>query len=1195
MNERDIFIAAVNKPNATARASYLDGACGNDSDLRERIESLLREHDQLGNFLESPAAAPVATVDKPVAELPGTHIGPYKLLEEIGAGGMGAVWMAEQQQPVRRKVALKVIKPGLDTREVIARFEAERQALALMDHPHIARVFDTGATASGRPYFVMELVKGVPITQFGDGNRLTPRQRLELFVGVCQAVQHAHTKGIIHRDIKPSNVLVTSHDGTPVVKVIDFGVAKAVGQQLTEKTIYTRFTQLLGTPLYMSPEQAGLSGLDIDTRTDIYSLGVLLYELLTGTTPFDGDRLRTAGFDEIRRIIREEEPPRPSTRISTLGQAAATASDNRQSDPKKLGQLLRGELDWIVMKALEKDRSRRYETASAFAADVQRYLRDEPVLACPPSAGYRLRKFVQRHKGKVLAATAMLALLLAGVVASTWQAVRATRAERETGQALAQVTAEQAKTQAALAVETAAKKQTVEALDALTDGVVETLLARQPQLGDDEKAFLLKVLGFYEAFTRQLGETAEARALRARGYLKVGSLRGQLGEHHEAAASCRQARDLYAQLAAQFSHVRDYTWWLANSHNRLAVELTALQEYAEAETACRQALVLLKQLRIDPPAAPEYRGLLARTYNMLGNVVLSRGKRAGPEIEAGYREAAVLLEELVARFPRVRQWRHDLAHSHLNLGMLLRDQGKYPEAEPAFQKALTRLQELLTKQPASPRYRQDLAKYHSNLGDLFLYRGKLVEAEAAYRKALELVKKVAAEYPVVPEYRQELAHYYHELGALLHYQRMKYAEAEASYRKSLELEEKLVAKFPDLPMYRSGLSVTLGNLGLLLGSLKRYREAEEAHQRALGLRQKLVDDFRRDPVYRRNLADTYNSLGLLRMQQGQLAKAEAVQRQALKLLEKLVVEVPDEPEYWADLAGSQFNLGHFLRVQGHPAKALPWYDRALALLEPLYKQHKQGVLGLKVHKYLRNAHWRRALALDDLNRPDEAQRPYDRALELSPPAEQYLVQQDRAGGQVSHANLLLREQQPPEALRWFDRALTLLEPLHKEKPEGNTIRRHLCNAHWGRAVALDDLKRHDEARPHWDRAIKLAPLVARSRVQIERAAGWAKAGSTAEAVAEAEALTKDPATPGNTLYNAACVYGLAAAAAKEDKQREALAGQAVVLLRRAQAAGFFKDRKMVEYVKKEADLAPLRSRKDFQKFIAELEAAAAKP
>jgi WD40 repeat protein/serine/threonine protein kinase len=433
-----IFDAAVELATAAERAAYLDAACGEDAQLRAEVEGLLAHDNAAGSFLDLSARpdSPSAVEEPVVTERPGTIIGPYKLMEQVGEGGMGLVFVAEQQRPVRRKVALKVIKPGMDTRQVVARFEAERQALALMDHPNIAKVHDGGETAGGRPYFVMELVKGVPITDYCDENRRTPRGRLELFLDVCHAVQHAHQKGIIHRDIKPSNVLIASHDGVPVVKIIDFGVAKAVGQHLTERTLYTQFTQLIGTPLYMSPEQAGQSALDVDTRSDIYSLGVLLYQLLTGTTPFDKERLSQASYEEIRRIIREEEPPKPSTRISTVGQAATTLSTQRKSNPKQLSRLFRGELDWIVMKALEKDRNRRYQTASAFAADVQRYLHDELVEARPPSALYRFRKLVRRHKRGFAMASFAAAALVAGVAALAVSNVRIGREKQQKEEAL---------------------------------------------------------------------------------------------------------------------------------------------------------------------------------------------------------------------------------------------------------------------------------------------------------------------------------------------------------------------------------------------------------------------------------------------------------------------------------------------------------------------------------------------------------------------------------------------------------------------------------------------------------------------------------------------------------------------------------------------------------------------------------------
>jgi WD40 repeat protein/serine/threonine protein kinase len=417
--EEALFAAALEKPTRAERAAYLDGACGDDLALRARLEALLAAHDASGGVLDAPP--PVlspTTAYSPLTEGPGTVIGPYKLLQQIGEGGMGVVYMAEQEQPVRRKVALKIIKPGMDSRQVIARFEVERQALAMMDHQNIARVLGADTTDSGRPYFVMELVHGVPITQFCDDNKLTLRERLELFVPVCQAIQHAHQKGIIHRDIKPSNVLVTMYDDKPVAKVIDFGLAKAIEQRLTEKTMFTQFGALVGTFEYMSPEQAEMNAFGVDTRSDIYALGVLLYELLTGTTPVERKRLREAALDELVRLIKEEEAPPPSKRLSSSNNLPKIAAA-RKTEPARLSKLVRGDIDWIVMKCLEKDRSRRYDTASGLARDLEHYLADEPVQACPPSTGYRLRKFLRRHRLPVLAAALLLLTLLAGVIGTT--------------------------------------------------------------------------------------------------------------------------------------------------------------------------------------------------------------------------------------------------------------------------------------------------------------------------------------------------------------------------------------------------------------------------------------------------------------------------------------------------------------------------------------------------------------------------------------------------------------------------------------------------------------------------------------------------------------------------------------------------------------------------------------------------------
>jgi serine/threonine protein kinase/tetratricopeptide (TPR) repeat protein len=849
---KELFLAALAVPPAE-RAGWLEGACARDVELRRRVELMLEAHDTPQSLLDRLApAAPLeaatgplagARTEGPASEAEGAGAlvgGRYKLLEPIGEGGMGAVWMAQQTEPVKRLVALKLIKPGMDSKQVLARFEAERQALALMDHPNIARVLDAGATAAGRPYFVMELVKGVSITRYCDEHRLTPRQRLELFVPVCQAVQHAHQKGVVHRDIKPSNVLVALYDDRPSAKVIDFGIAKATGQALTDKTLVTGFGAVVGTLEYMSPEQAQLNQLDVDTRSDVYSLGVLLYELLTGTTPLEKKRLREAAMLEILRLIREEEPPRPSARLSTTDEMPSVAA-NRGLEPRKLSGLVRGDLDWIVMKALEKDRNRRYETANGLAMDVQRFLADEPVLASPPSAWYRLRKFVRRRRRTATAGAAVVVVVLAATAVSTWQAVRATFAEKATGNALARVTHEQAKTQAALAAAGGA-------LEALTDVVVETMFARQPELDDSEKAFLRKVLGHYEAVALQLPETAETEFLRAKGHYQGAHLRQLLGESAEAVAGYQQAARLLGPLADAFPQTAEYRHKLARTNGNVGILLAEAGQEREAEAALRRGIALRMKLVEDSPKDAALRAELATAENDLGYLLERREDYAGAN--KAYRAAVERQEKVVADAGDVARHHRDLARLRSNLGQYLRKQDKLTEADTLYEQAVKVQEEQLGKFPDVPKVHRQLADSYQGWGIVRAEQHRMDKAEEAFARSVELRKKLTVDFPRVVVYRRELASLYNDVGFLMALQKKNKA-AEEAYRNALAIQEKLAAERGSIAAHRQEVANTYSNLASLLQQRKEFAEAVLLLEKARAHLQAALDANAKNPVARR--------------------------------------------------------------------------------------------------------------------------------------------------------------------------------------------------------------------------------------------------------------------------------------------------------------------------------------------------------
>jgi serine/threonine protein kinase/Flp pilus assembly protein TadD len=945
-----ILAIAVEMGSEPQRRQFVELACGGDAELRRRVEELIANYFTAGSFLEPPAPAADATVEEaPAAERPGAVIGPYRLLEQLGEGGFGVVYLAEQDQPVRRRVALKVLKPGMDTRQVVARFEQERQALALMDHAHIAKVFDGGETPAGRPYFVMELVKGAPITDFCDRGRLGIRERLGLFVDVCQAVQHAHQKGIIHRDLKPSNVLVTAQDTAPVVKVIDFGVAKALGQELTDKTVFTGLAQMIGTPLYMSPEQAGMSGLDVDTRSDVYSLGVLLYELLTGATPFDKGRFRQASYDEMRRIIREEEPPKPSTRLSTPGQAAQTAAARRQSDPKRLSRLLRGELDWVVMRALEKDRDRRYESASAFAADVQRYLRDEPVLACPPSVSYRLRKFARRNRGRLVAAGVLGLALLVAVGGVGWAALdklaRQARYANKLELALDRAELFQGQGQRAEALEEFGRAELL-AHEAPADPArARRLAALRGRLEDDarDQEFRARFEGIrlrvesqvdleQNSFTHEAGFPEVRDALRRYGFAVGETAPDRVAARVQGRPEAVR-RDLVAALgdclaSAPRGEVQTRQWLFAtlaaadkDSWRMQVRQAAAAHDEAELERLSRAAdvekqppsfLLFLAQY-LPAPMKSARLELLRRTQRAHAgdlwanhDLALELTRQGQPAEAVRYFTAALAL-------------RPDNPGIYLNRGQALWAAGERDAAIADFRQAVARapdylvarlslgsrlraigrLDDAITEFRAALRINPRSAPAHSNLGVALLDRGRPEEALAEYREAIRLQTDFAP------------AHY--NLGEALH-RAGRLDDAAAEFREALRLKQ-------DYALAHAGLGTVLARQGRLDDAIAALQESvrlkpdDATVHYNLGKAQfdkgRLDDaaaEFREAIRLKADYADAHLNLGSALGRKGRHDEAAAEFREVTRLQ-------PNNPL-------AHCNLGHALRQQGNFREAL---------------------------------------------------------------------------------------------------------------------------------------------------------------------------------------------------------------------------------------------------------------------------------
>jgi eukaryotic-like serine/threonine-protein kinase len=1131
---KSIFLELVALNEPEARAARLDDRCGADSELRAQVSALLAANDQAalneGTASFAPdAAAGTEELSRKDEQVGAVLAGKYKLIEEIGEGGMGSVFLAQQNKPVKRPVAVKVIKQGMDSRAVLARFEAERQALAMMDHPNISRVLDAGTTAGGRPFFVMELVKGVPITQYCDDHKLTPRQRLELFIPVCNAVQHAHQKGIIHRDIKPSNVLVALYDDRPVPKVIDFGVAKAAGQSLTDKTLMTGFGAVVGTPEYMSPEQANLNNLDVDTRSDVYSLGVLLYELLTGTTPVDRLQLGHAAILEILRIVREVEAPMPSVKLSTIDSLPSVAA-NRGTDPGKLSNLMKGELDWVVLKALEKDRTRRYDSAHGLARDIQRYLADEVVEARPPTTRYRLRKFVKRHKGQVVAAALFVTALLAGIIGTTWGLVEA----RRQGQiALAEVRKQEA-----------ARKKTREALDTLTADGMAAWYTRERDLTPEQKAVLPRLLDLYEEFAEESGESGEDRRGQVRALIRVGKLQQALGDRAAAGRSLGRAAALAGTTAKPITDDVEGLQLVADTHTSLFEFYLAGRLLREAEPHAREAQAARIKVLATNPGLPSLRYAVANGHVNLAAVL---GDQNRLELANGEHAAAVAeLEKLVQEFPQEKRYARGLANELSNRSLVVHRQGRLTDALADIARAIAMRRQQLRENPNQAAPTETLLKALNIQFGFLNLAGRPTEAEPIIREAIQLGLELSDAFPSMPRYRVQLANNYEELAkALLALGQHPAALEEA--RRAGAVARAVANEFPDdLPPGRAIVS-SLVQLSLTLTSSNSFQEAERAARAALAESTRLHKQFGKQADLLWVQAEALRVLGQALHGQARYAE-EAVAQQNLI---SAILELPrDNPElhYWKGLTMARLELANSLVRSGQLKQAETELRAAGANLDKLFEHDRENLTGVY--------YFEMAILTVEGSRWREADEWTGLAIEVF--AKRY------------QANPTLAQ----------NRDFLVQSHWHRATAREKLDRYAEAAGDWKEAAKLADIPM-DAAfyRAHHGAALAKAGRLEDAATEL------------AAAVAQADAALKLPNPRGVTYFDAATVFALAAQASKDPPLIDRYGSEAVRRLGQAAAANYLADPGKVQALRTDKEYDTLRVRKDFQTLITSLQKA----
>jgi eukaryotic-like serine/threonine-protein kinase len=1096
-----IFNAAAAKADPAARSEYLDQACGDDRQLRQQVEALLLAHEDPANLLRLPDVDRTMDTSSALSEGPGSRIGAYKLLEEIGEGGFAVVFMAEQEHPVRRRIALKIIKPGMDTRQVVARFEAERQALAMMDHPNIARVFDAGSTGTGRPFFVMELVKGVPITEYCDQNHLDIPRRLELFAQVCQAIRHAHAKGLIHRDIKPSNVLVSTHDEKPLAKVIDFGIAKATQMPLTEKTVFTSFGQLIGTPAYMSPEQAA-GGLDVDTRSDVYSLGVLLYELLAGSPPYDLQELRGKAFDEMQRIIREVEPPTPSARLATTTDTLPGVAARRATEPKKLGALLRGELDWIVMKALEKDRNRRYETAEGFARDIDNFLSHQPVEACPPSAVYRLRKFARRNRVVLLTAGLVAGALVAGTAVSIWQAVRAIRAE-----GLAQDRLESA----SRAREDAERnfQRARQAVDDYFTLVSQSTLFEVPGLQPLRKELLESAVRYYQMLAKERGDDPGVLAELVVSNFRLAQVLYEVAKHDDAVAAMNAGLDAAEQLdrehpGALEKHLKTAGFW--NGDRRVRIRTTPPRDWMAASNTLQRFARLWERFVREDPAVTSFRSDLGNIYQKLGDLLMPYDTDQATLFNG---KAVAIWEQLSREQPGDPRFRDALAECcewyHVKSAHL----GK-PDDEAMCSRVIALREQLIAEHPGVPKYHQGLVR---NLGDLaarLANGGRLEEAVAAHRRQVDLEKDLLRDFPGVPEYCGLLIHSAGQLLKLAQKPGPHQVEAEKITRESMSLLTKLVAENRGEPEFqgrdwRLDRAVNCRELSELLVAAGQRQAAEEARRQGIDLLEKLVADFPDAPLPRSDLAKAYKALGEARSAAWQGKEAQEAFRQAAEQFSKASEAQPQVEWYRASVGHCFRSLAFNMSDTDQAREKETAFRKAIEVFEKLTKEFPQD---LEHREYWASTCVWLGRLLQANRRFDEARDPYRQAIEICESAAgdssklPEKLKRNLLDSRLGLVKLAIAQGQPEKAEETIRKAISEVEELKVGASADPAEREKLARVVRDLAEAISGLGRRAEAEMTFHKALSIfeklaAEFSAKDGYRLETARIWWQLGNLA--------------------------------------------------------------------------------------------------